>query len=304
MTTCLPGPGPRLAARILLLAAGLIAAPATCVAASGSDSDPDSRFDPIVAAEVALGSDAWRAQMLEQSPRRHEMVKLERTGRILEAFVAYPDVEGTVPVVLMIPEDQGLNNWARNMADQIAAMGYLVITPDMLSGLGPNGGGRSSFPDIRSVLKAHSMLPAHEGPMTADLNAWADYGKALAKSNGRLAVVGFAWGGGRAFWFATQRKDLGEAFIFYDASPPPSALASLTAPVFGFYATIDPRVTKSLAGTEAAMAAAGKHYEPVVYPGSEHMFVRLGEEPGNRNPANIEARSLALARLQELLKKL
>jgi carboxymethylenebutenolidase len=52
----------------------------------------------------------------------------------------------------------------------------------------------------------------------------------------------------------------------------------------------------------AAMLAAGKQYEPVIYPGSEHMFVRLGEEPGNKNAANIEARARSLARLQEILK--
>jgi carboxymethylenebutenolidase len=50
------------------------------------------------------------------------------------------------------------------------------------------------------------------------------------------------------------------------------------------------------------MASLAKKYEPVVYPGAEHMFVRLGEMPGNRNPANLEARNLSMARLQQLLK--
>jgi carboxymethylenebutenolidase len=172
----------------------------------------------------------------------------------------------------------------------------------LLSGLGPNGGGRSSFTDLKSVFAAFSTLPAKEPMLTAELNAWADYGRMRTQSNGKLAVAGFAWGGGRAWWFATQRKDLSAAFVFYDAAPAPEALAGVTAPVYGFYAMIDPRVTKSLSATMAAMAAASKRYEPVIYPGSEHMFVRLGEEPGNTNPANIEARTRALSRLQEILK--
>jgi carboxymethylenebutenolidase len=257
----------------------------------------------LLAAEVPLGSDAWRAQKLAQSHRRHEMAKLPAGGRTLQAFVVYPDTREKVPVVLMVPEDQGLNNWARDMADQIAAMGYVVIVPDVYSGYGPNGGGRDSFPDAKAALM---VLPAlmKEEILIADQNAWADYGKQLTQSNGKLAIVGFAWGGGRASWFATQRKDLTAAFVFYDWSPPAQALAGVTAPVYGFYAEDDTRVTKTLGATKAAMASAGKQYEQVIYPGSEHMFVRLGEEPGNSNPANVEARSQSLARLQALLKKL
>ena len=262
----------------------------------------DQMIDRIVAAEAPYRNDSWRATKLAQSPRRHEVARIPSVSGTLEGFVVYPDTPKKVPVVLMIPEDQGLNNWARDMADQIAAMGYIVVVPDLLSGLGPNGGGRSSFTDLKSVLSAFSRLPAKEPMLTAELNAWADYGNMRPQSSGKLAVVGFAWGGGRAWWFATQRKDLTAALIFYDAAPSAEMLAGVTAPVYGFYAMSDPRVTKSLPDTMTAMAAAGRTYEAVIYPGSDHMFIRLGEEPGNQNPANIEARSRALSRLQEILK--
>jgi carboxymethylenebutenolidase len=203
----------------------------------------------------------------------------------------------------MIPEDQGLGNWARDMADEIAAMGYVVVVPDMFSGMGPNGGDRDSFPTLRSAFEAHRDHPVPEPEMTADLDAWADYAKAMPRSDGKLAVLGYAWGGGRAFWFATQRKDLSAAFIFYDAAPPAAALAGLNTPVYAFYAEHDARVTRSLEATKAAMASLGKVYEPVTYPGSDHMFVRLGEEPRDKNPANTLARHAALARLQDLLGK-
>lgn len=261
-------------------------------------------IDRIIAAEVPLGSDAWRAQKLEQSPRRREMITVPRESRTLQAFVVYPDTRDKVPVILMPPEDQGLNNWARDMADQIAAMGYIVIVPDFLSGYGPGGGGRSSFPDIKSVFMAHSTLSKHGDSMTGDLNTWADYGKKLPQFNGKLAVAGFAWGAGRAFWFATQRKDLSATFIFYDWSPPAEALAGITAPVYGFYGETDTRVQKTIETTKAAMAATGKKYEAVTYPGADHMFIRLGEEPGNTNPANVEARIMSLARFHKLLKSL
>jgi len=254
----------------------------------------------VIREDLPYGSDTWRVQKLSESPRRREMVKLPGTNRTLQAFVVYPATKEKVPVVMMVPEDQGLNDWAKAMADEVAMMGYIVVVPDLLAGHGPNGGGRDSFPDTKSALMAHFLLT--EQIMTADMNAWADWSEKLEQCNSKIAVMGFGWGGGRAFQFATQRKKLDAVYIFYDAAPSLKALAGLTAPVYGFYAEIDSRVIKSLDGTKAAMAELGKKYEPVVYLGAEHMFVRLGEMPGNTNPANTEARYMAMARLQQLLK--
>ena len=57
-----------------------------------------------------------------------------------------------------------------------------------------------------------------------------------------LAVVGFCWGGGKSFAFATHRKDLSAAFVFYGT--PPADVATITAPVYGFYGGNDARVTR------------------------------------------------------------
>ena len=260
------------------------------------------QLDVILAAEKPLGSDQWRADRLAQSPRRHEIAKITGGPRTLQAFVVHPTTKDPVPVVLMLTEDQGITNWSRDIADQIAAMGYIVVVPDLLSGYGPNGGGQDAFPDLKSSMTARQYLK--EDGMIADQNAWADWSEKLTQFNGKLAVVGFAWGAGRAFWFATQRKDLTAAFIFYDWAPPASALAGITAPVFGFYAENDTRVEKTLDATKATMAQLRKKYEQTIYPGSDHMFVRLGEEAGNTNAANIEARALSMARLQQLLKNM
>lgn len=188
------------------------------------------------------------------------------------------------------------------MADEIAAMGAIAIVPDWLSGRGPNGGGRESFPDVKSALMANYDVT--QEMTTADQNAWADWGEKLPQFNGKLASLGFGWGAGRAFWFATQRKDLSAAFIFYDWAPPESALAGLTAPVYGFYAEKDRRVEKTIEPTKALMAKLGKQYEAIDYPGSDHMFVRLGEMAADTNPANLYARNDSLARLQKLLDRL
>jgi carboxymethylenebutenolidase len=263
------------------------------------------RFAPVfVCAALALAAAAhsqdWAKAILNKSPRHQEWAKVTYGSRTVNAFVVYPEVSHKAPVVLLIHEIFGLTDWARSMADDIAAMGYIVIAPDLLSGFGPNGGDTSAFPDMQSAVKGVSGLdPA---TVTADLNATADYALKLPAANGKLAVVGFCWGGGHSFRFATQRKDLSAAFVFYGPPPPTESLAAITAPVYGFYAANDARITATVPATKDAMAAAGKKYETVIYDGAGHGFMRAGEDPANTNPANTTARAEGLKRLETLLK--
>ena len=242
----------------------------------------------------------WAKQILDKSPRHQEWVKIPVDGRALDAFVDYPEVKGKAPVIVLIHEIFGLSDWARSMADDLAAQGYIVIAPDMLSGTGPNGGGSSAYPDQDARVKAVSALS--NDTVMADLNAAANYGKKLPAANGKLFVVGFCWGGGKSFAFATVRHDLTAAFVFY--GPQPDNIAAITAPVYAFYAGNDARITSTVPATTEAMKAAGKKYEPVVYSGAGHGFMRAGEDPSNTNTDNVKARKEGLQRLLELLKKL
>jgi len=138
--------------------------------------------------------------------------------------------------------------------------------------------------------------------VTADLDAAADYGKKIPAANGKVVTVGFCWGGGKSFAFATHRKDLAAAFVFY--GPGPADVASIAAPVYGFYAGNDARIGATIPATTEAMKAAGKTYEPVTYDGAGHGFMRAGEDPTDTNPANKTAREQGLARLVKALKGL
>lgn len=60
---------------------------------------------------------------------------------------------------------------------------------------------------------------------------------------------------------------------------------------------------KSLQATKDLMAALHKTYEPVVYEGAEHAYMRIGSDPADGNPANAEAVKASLDRLNTLLKK-
>jgi carboxymethylenebutenolidase len=249
---------------------------------------------------MSLYAQDWAKARLEASPRHREYVTLKHGDRKLQAFVVYPEVKGKASVVIMIHEIFGLSDWAKEMADELAAEGFIVVAPDLLSGFGPGGGGSSEFASQDATMKAVSMLDPTV--VLADLDAAADYAKKIPASNGKIAVAGFCWGGGKSFAFAAHRKDLSAAFVFY--GPGPADVTPITAPVYGFYAGNDARIGATVPATIEAMKAAGKTYEPVTYDGAGHGFMRAGEDPGNTVPGNKTAREQGFARLVKLLKEM
>jgi len=253
-----------------------------------------------LSAAVSIHAQEWAKARLEASPRHHEYVPLKHGTRTVQAFVVYPEVKTKAPVVILIHEIFGLSDWAKEMADELAGEGFIVIAPDLLTGFGPNGGGSSEFPSQDAAVKAVSGLDPDV--VAADLDAAADYGKHLPAADGKIAVAGFCWGGGKSFAFATHSKDLSAAFVFY--GPGPADVTAINAPVYGFYAGNDARIGATLPATVEAMKAAGKKFDPITYDGAGHGFMRAGEDPGNTVPGNKTAREQGFARLVKLLHEL
>jgi carboxymethylenebutenolidase len=251
---------------------------------------------------AVLHAQEWAQKRLEASPRHREFITIpEASGRKLTAYVVYPEVKEKAPVVVLIHEIFGLSDWAREMADELAAQGYIVVAPDLLTGAGPNGGNSDSFPTQDATTRAVGQLPPDQ--VITDLDAAADYGKKLPSASGRLVTAGFCWGGGKAFAFATHRKDLSASLVFY-GTPPPD-VTGINAPVYGFYGQNDARVSSTVPIAQERMKAAGLVYEPVIYDGAGHGFMRAGEDPTATGPmvaANQKARNEAFARLVTLMK--
>lgn len=248
-----------------------------------------------------LPAQDWARAKLDRSPRHQEWVKLAVGTNQLQCLVLYPQGKDKATAIVMIHEIFGLTDWAREMADELAAEGYIVVAPDMLSGAGPNRGGSDSFLDQSAATKAVSMLPADQ--VTADLAAAVGYAAKIPSGNGKVVVAGFCWGGGQAFRFATNTKEIKAAFVFYGPPPEkPDSEARINCPVYGFYGSNDERVTVTVPKAAEAMRAAGKHYEPVIYDGAGHGFMRAGEAP-EASESNKKARDAAWNRCLELLKK-
>src|SRR5262249_47641137 len=111
----------------------------------------------------------WAKAQLEKSPRHGEWVKVQQGKREVQSFLVYPEVKEKATTGVVIHEIFGLTDWVRLVADQLADAGYIAIAPDLLSGMGPKGGGTSEFKGTDEARKAIGALPPEQ--VTADLNA-------------------------------------------------------------------------------------------------------------------------------------
>ncbi|MGZ8847285.1 MAG: dienelactone hydrolase family protein, partial [Pyrinomonadaceae bacterium] len=232
-----------------------------------------------------------------KSSRHQEWVKVKNGTREVNSFVVYPEVKTKATAVIVIHEIFGMSDWVQQLTDELAEAGYIAIAPDLLSGMGPNGGGTSSL-EGTAVRQAIGALPPAQ--IAADLNAVADYVSKLPGANGKVAVAGYCWGGSQTFAFATNRPSLKAAFVFYGTAPGSNAqgqpfapnkeaMAKIGAPVYGFYAENDMRINATIAATTDAMKELSKKYDPVSYAGAGHGFMRAGE-PNAPEPKAPEAK--------------
>jgi len=242
----------------------------------------------------------WAKQRLEKSPRHQEWVLVKNGQRNINSFIVYPEVKNKATAVVVIHEIFGLTDWVRTVADRLAEAGYIAIAPDLLSGMGPKGGGTSELGS--GVGQAIRDLPPDQ--ITTDLNAVADYVSKLPAASGKVVVAGFCWGGSQSFRFATNRPALKAAFVFYGGPPDQDAMARIKSPVYGFYGGNDARVTATVPKATDMMKQAGKTYDPVTYEGAGHGFMRSGEDPGNTRDADKKAHDESWQRWLAVLGKI
>jgi len=240
---------------------------------------------PADSGQIPPGEAAAKAA-LERSPRHHEWVDIAVPGMEVKvtAFIAYPERKEKAPVVIVIQEVYGLTDWIRAVADRLAADGFIAIAPDLLSGKGPGGGGTDRFGSRDDVVKAVRGLSAPD--VVAMLDAVARFGRSLPAAKGKVATVGFCWGGAQSFHYATVRPDLAAAVVYYGTSPGLDALGAIRAPVLGLYGEDDARVNATVGPAAERMKELGKTFTGHTYTGAGHGFLRAQE---GRDGANLEA---------------
>jgi carboxymethylenebutenolidase len=227
---------------------------------------------------------------LAKSPRHGEWldIALPGGGKLL-TWVVYPERKDKAGIVIVIHEVFGLTDWVRGVADQLAKEGFIALAPDLLSGMGPNGGGTDSLgADATKVIR--NLTPADAA---ARLDAVRAYALKLPAANGKVGAVGFCWGGSTSFGYAVAQPKLDSAAVYYGSSPEePGDYAKIGAQVMGFYGGDDERVDATIPRAEEAMKRLGKRYTPNVYEGAGHGFLR---QQTGRDGANARASAKAWA---------
>jgi carboxymethylenebutenolidase len=237
---------------------------------------------------------------LNSSPRHGEYVDVVVPGDAtkLRTWVVYPERKDKAGAVVIIHEIYGLSDWIRGVADQLAAEGFIAVAPDLVSGLGPGGGGTDSAASRDDVVKLVRQLTPEMA--TARINAARAYAASLPAANGKVATMGFCWGGGQSFRYAANQPPPAAAVVFYGVSPDSVTLPLVKAPVLGNYGGDDARVDATIPPAEAALKQLGRSYEPHIYAGAGHGFLRA---QADRDGANLMATQEAWPRTISFLKK-
>lgn len=225
------------------------------------------------------------AARLAASPRHAEWVaiKVNATDSVM-AWVVYPERPTKAPVVIAIHENTGINTWTRNVADQLAADGFIGIAPDLttmfrtgdLTADPTSDVGRAAIGQVTPAL-ANAMI-----------DAVAKYGMSLPAALPKYGIVGFCWGGARSFLHATHARGLAASVVYYGSPPSAEQMANITAPVLGLYGGSDARINATIPATDSSMKRVGKSYEYHIFDGAGHGFLR-GQENSEANLAAATA---------------
>ncbi|HET9948853.1 MAG TPA: dienelactone hydrolase family protein [Longimicrobiales bacterium] len=287
---------PRTPCRAPLALLAVLAVLAACGPASDSGETQESAGAASAAMATATLPPAEEDALdrLNTSPRHGEWVDVTYPGSDvpIRTWVVHPERSDDAPVVIVIQEIYGLSDWIRGVADQLAADGFIALAPDLLSGMGPNGGGTEAFANRDEVTAAVRGLSPEE--TMARLDAVFAYAQTIPSASGEIGVVGYCWGGGQSFAYALHQPGLGAAVVYYGTSPAEDASwSAIAAPVLGLYGGDDQRVNATIERAQAAMQAAGKSYEVEIYDGAGHGFLRA---QADREGANMRATEQAWPR--------
>jgi carboxymethylenebutenolidase len=189
--------------------------------------------------------------------------------------------------IILIHEIWGLVDHITDVADRYAAEGYLVIAPDILSGIGVDpavgaelqrlifNADEKTRTDAQPLMReklAPSHAPGYAAYAVSALIAAVDYLEAQPGVNGRIAVTGFCFGGGYSFALAAADPRVRAAIPFYGAAPDGTAIAAISCPVLAIYGRNDPRIVDGIPALTDAMQHAGVDFEAKIYENAGHAF--------------------------------
>jgi carboxymethylenebutenolidase len=214
---------------------------------------------------------AWAQQVKKEDPRiATETVTVpspEGNGSIKGHFAKPAKASGKLPGVLVIHENRGLNPYVEDVARRFAVENYIAFAPDGLTSVG-------GFPgnDEQGAVKFREV----NGPkMFEDFVAAAKWLKARPDCSGKIAAIGFCFGGGVVNNLAVRLgADLAAGAPFYGAPLTAENAAKVQTPLMLHYAdpTKDTGIGQRIPAFEEALKANKKTYQLFIYEGAQHGF--------------------------------
>jgi carboxymethylenebutenolidase len=199
-------------------------------------------------------------------------------------YLAVPQGPGPFPALVIVHEWNGLVDRVRQVADALAAEGYVTLAVDLFSGqVGTN-------PDENRALTAaaRSDMPR----VIANLNAAVAHLKARPDVSGRVGAMGWCFGGGIALSFGLDGVDHDATAIFYGALvDDPAVLERIDHEVYGTFARLDQGPSPEQVGRfEAALRAAGIPNDLHIYDEVGHGFwLRIEDDAAVRSAPGLDA---------------
>jgi len=243
------------------------------------------------------------APMLAASGARAEMVAVD-DARIVAKGVVYPggdeemkgymvrpkDAAGALGSVIVIHENRGLNPHIRDLTRRMALEGFAALAPDFLSPVGGTPEDEDRARELIGTLDRGATLENAAASLT--------FLQGLDMSNGKVAAIGFCWGGGLVNRFATRSKNLAAGVAYYGQQAPAEDVPGISAPLMLHYAGLDQRINAGIEDYRKALEDNGKTFEIHMYDGVNHAFNNDTSEARY----NKEAADLAWQRTVDFLK--
>lgn len=170
-----------------------------------------------------------------------------------------------LPGVLVVHENRGLNPYIEDVARRLAIPDFMAFAPDGLTSVGGYPGDDEKGGQLFKEVDGARMME--------DFLAAATWLRSRPDSTGKIAAIGFCYGGGVANRLAVRMgTDLAAAVPFYGIQPNAADAAKIKAPLLAHYGELDTRFTSGWPAFDAALTEAHVTHEGYVYAGANHGF--------------------------------
>jgi carboxymethylenebutenolidase len=205
-------------------------------------------------------------------------VRIPVMGGTIPGYRAMPEAGGPFPTILVVQEIFGVHEHIKDICRRLAKAGYFAVAPALFA----REGDVVRMSDIKQIMQVVGKVP--ERQVASDLDATVAWAKTTRKADtSKVGIIGFCWGGRQVWLYAAHNPKLKAGVAWYgvlqrprnEMTPenPIDVVQQINVPILGLYGGADPGIPMvQIDAMQAALKAAGKPSEIIVYPDTPHGF--------------------------------